>query len=212
MKKFAWLTALSLPVLLTACGGNDDFEGRYIGPEGVKSYEFLTDGKLVITEKDEVTTASYEYDSSAQTITLSGETDLSGETLTVTDEGHLEMSDTALTRGVDYEMLDDATWIGHQGDYTFSMTFSLTDEDMETASELVTYYEDEKTYMSQHDDSITRLSGNMLYLDSTPYAVSNVTSDSFTITIGNNSMDLKSHPKGTEIEYREGYQPEDENS
>ena len=210
MKQLNWLVAATLPLLMTACGGDEDFQGRYIGPEGVKSYQFLPEGKLEISEEGEVKNAEYDYDSGQQTITLMGNTDLPDDTLTVTDEGNLEMTDAVLTRGVDYEMLNDATWIGHEGDYTFSLTFEMTEKGLETLSELVTYYEDDKTFMSQTDDSITRLTGNMLFLDSTAYTVSDVTEDSFTITIGNNSMALEKHPKGTEVEYREGYESLDE--
>ena len=86
----------------------------------------------------------------------------------------------------------------------------MTDKGMETISELVTYHDEDMTYLSQTDDSITRLRGNMLLLDLTPYTVSEVTRDSFKITIGENSMVLEKHPKDTEITIRDGYQPEDE--
>jgi hypothetical protein len=62
------------------------------------------------------------------------------------------------------------------------------------------------TYLSQTDDSLTRLNGNMLLLDLTPYTVSEVTQDSFKISIGDNSMVLEKQPKGTEIIVRDGYQ------
>jgi hypothetical protein len=35
--------------------------------------------------------------------------------------------------------------------------------------------------------------------------VSDVTADSLTLSIGNNYMTLSKHPKGTAIEFREGY-------
>jgi hypothetical protein len=81
---------------------------------------------------------------------------------------------------------------------------------METYSELVTYYDDDMTYVYQTDDSITRLAGDKLLLDRTQYRVSDVTEDSLTLSIGSNSMQLKKYPKGTEVEFREGYQSEDD--
>lgn len=207
MKIFPWLLALILPVVLAACGSHDEFEGRFIAPDGLTSYQFLPEGQVIINKGGEdIGTEQYEYDSSDQTITLSGDTDLPTDSLTVNNEGHLEAGDVMLTRGVDYGMLADSTWIGHTGPYSFSLTFTVTDAGMATFSELVTYYDDDQTYMSQTDDSITRLSGNMLLLDLTRYTVSEVTRDSFKISIGDNSMVLEKHPKGTDIQIREGYQ------
>lgn len=212
MKQMIWPLILVLPVLLTACGGNEDFEGRYIGLDGGMSYEFMPDGEVNIAREDNVTTAQYEYDSSDQSITLKSDTPLPIDTLTVDEEGNLEAGDIRLTRGVDNTMLADSTWIGEEGQYSFALTFTQTEEGLETLSELVTYFDDDMTYSSQLDKSITHLHGNMLSLDMTRYTVSDVTEESFTITIGHNSMVLEKHPKGTEIEIREGYQSEDEAS
>ncbi len=57
-----------------------------------------------------------------------------------------------------------------------------------------------------------RLSGNMLFVDMTQYGVSEVSDDSFKISIGGNSMVLEKQPKGSKIEYLEGYQSIDEES
>ncbi len=208
MKQLALLLALLLPVLLTACG-NEPFQGRYVAPDGVTSYEFLPDGKLIIIKGDDVTNAQYDYDSGNQIITLTAEQTLADDTITVNDDGKLETGDLTLTRGVDYQMLADSTWIGHEGQYTFALTFSQTDKGMETFSELVSYYDDDMTYAYQTDDSITRLTGDKLLLDSTQYTVSDVTDNILTLSIGNNRMPLKKHPKGTGIEFRDGYQSED---
>jgi len=206
MRHSAWLPAfILLPILLTGCG-YDEFQGRFIGANGEISYEFQPDGSLEIIQGDAITTAEYEYNSGDQTIKLRSEQDLPTDTLSVTDDGHLETDDVRLNRGVDYSMLADSTWIGHQGQFTFSLTFTPTQEGMETVSELVTYYDEEKMYLSQTDNSITRLSGNKLLLDLTQYTVSNVTSESFKLSIGDNSMVFEKYPKGTEIEYSEGYQ------
>lgn len=211
MRKLIWLLALILPVVLTACGSNDEFEGRFIAPDGLTSYQFLPEGQVNINKGGEdIGTAQYEYDSGDQTITLSGNTDLPSETFAVSDEGHLQADDITLTRGVDYGMLADSTWIGHTGPYSFSLTFTETDAGMATFSELVTYYDDDKTYMSQTDDSITRLSGNMLFVDMTQYEVSDVSQQQFKLTIANSSMVFEKHPKDTKIEYREGYQSIDD--
>lgn len=206
MKKPVWLFAALLPLLLTACSQDADFEGRFVGPEGNTSYLFQPDGKLHIQQGETITTAEYDYDSSKQLITLSIDTVLPGNTLNVNADGDLEAGDFTLTRGVDYAMLDDSIWIGHQGQYTFALTFTATDAGMETVSELVTYYDEHKVYLSQTDDSITRLIGNKLYLDSTEYTVLNVTPERFTLSIADNSMVFDKHPKGTEINYREGFQ------
>lgn len=211
MKKLTWLIALILPVVLTACGSNEEFEGRFIAPDGLTSYQFLPEGKVNINKGGEdIGTAQYEYDSGDQTLTLRGDVDLPTEMLTVNNQGHLEAGDIRLTRGVDYGMLADSTWIGHTGPYSFSLTFTETEAGMATFSELVTYYDDDKTYMSQTDDSITRLSGNMLFVDMTQYEVSDVSQQQFKLTISNSSMVFEKHPKDTQIEYREGYQSIDE--
>jgi len=206
MKNFIWLFAATLPLLLTACSNDADFEGRFIGPEGVTSYTFQPDGILDIQLGEDVTTIEYHYDSSEQIITLIADTELPGNKLIVNDAGYLEAGDMTLTRGVDTAMLADSTWIGHQGQYTFALTFTETDEGLETVSELVTYYDEHKIYLSQTDDSITRLDGNKLLLDQTIYTVSDVTQERFTLSIADNSMVFKKHPKGTEINYREGFQ------
>lgn len=206
MKKPVWLFASLLTILLTACSQDTDFEGRFVGPQGNMSYLFQPDGNLQIQQGEAITTAQYDYDSSKQLITLSIDTDMADNTFSVNADGDLEAGDFTLTRGVDYAMLADNTWIGHQGQYTFSLTFTATDEWMETVSELVTYYDEHKLYLSQTDDSITRLIGNKLYLDSTKYTVLNVSSERFTLSIADNSMVFDKHPKGTEINYREGFQ------
>ncbi len=209
MKPVALLFAMLTPLLLTACG-NDDFQGRYVATDGITSYEFLPEGKLIILDGDKVISAQYDYDSSEQIITLESEQELRSDTLTVEQDGKLSFDDTTLTKGVDYQMLEDATWIGHEGQNTFALTFTKTEEGMETYSELVTYYDDDMTYVYQTDDSITRLAGDKLLLDRTQYRVSDVTEDSLILSIGSNSMQLKKYPKGTEVEFREGYQSEDD--
>ncbi len=211
MKRFAWLFAFILPFLLMACGSNDDFQGRFIAPDGQTSYQFMPEGKVEIEKGGEaVATAEYQYDSGAQRITLSGETDLATDSLEVNDNGNLTAGEITLTRGIDYGMLTNSTWIGQQDQFVFALTFTPTVEGMQTKSELVTYYDDDMTYLSQIDDSITRLSGNAMFVDLTQYSVSAVTEDSFKISIGNNSMVLEKQPKGTGIEYREGYESLDE--
>ncbi len=213
MKKYLWLLAIILPALLSACSSNDEFEGRYIAPDGLTSYQFLPEGKVNINKGGEdIGTAQYRYDSDEQTITIVGADDLPANILTVNARGNLEAGDITLTRGVDYGMLADSTWIGQQDEFVFALSFSEADEGMATVSELVTYYEDEKAYLSQIDESITRLSGNMLFVDMTQYEVSEVSDDSFKISIGGNSMVLEKQPKGSKIEYLEGYQSIDEES
>ena len=207
MKKCAWLFALILPVVLTACGSHDEFDGRFIAPDGLTSYEFLPEGNVNINKGGEdIGSAKYQYDSGEQTITLTGHSELPGKTFTVNAAGDLQTDNVTLTRGVDYGMLAESTWIGQQGEYVFALTFTETDEGMETFTELVTYFDDEKAYLSQTDDSITRLSGNMLFVDLTQYSVSEVSENSFKVSIGGNSMVLEKNPKDTQIEYREGYQ------
>lgn len=208
MKKCVWLTAFILSIALTGCG-YDEFQGRFIDAEGNISYEFQPDGTLEITEGEEITTAEYEYNSGRQIIKLSADQALPTTKLNVKDDGNLASDEITLTRGVDYAMLTDTTWIGHQGQYTFALTFSRTEQGLETVSELVSYNDEDKTYTSQIDDSITRLDGNMLLLDLTPYIVSEVSRESFKISIGENSMVLEKHPKGSAIDYREGYQVEE---
>lgn len=208
MKKCVWLTAFILSIALTGCG-YDEFQGRFIDAEGNTSYEFQPDGTLEITEGEEITTAEYEYNSRRQIIKLSADQALPTTILNVKDDGNLASDEITLTRGVDYAMLTDTTWIGHQGQYTFALTFSMTEQGLETVSELVSYNDEDKTYTSQIDDSITRLDGNKLLLDLTPYIVSEVSRESFKISIGENSMVLEKHPKGSAIDYREGYQVEE---
>lgn len=200
---------LLLPLLLSACG-KSDFQGRYVSPDGAISYEFLPDGKLIILDGDQVHTAHYDYHCEDQTITLTAERGLPSSTLRLNEAGHLETGDMTLIHSVDYSMLDNSTWIGDDGQYTFALTFTQTEKGMETFSELVSYYDDDMSYAYQTDDSITRLTGNQLLLDRTPYTVSNVSEDSLTLSIGNNSMQLKKYPKGTPIQFRDGYRSEDE--
>lgn len=211
MKHFAWLAALTLSFLLTACGSDHDFQGRFIEPDGLTSYQFLPDGKLTIEKGGElVTTAHYQYDSGDKIITLSSDLDLQNHFLKVNDAGNLESEDITLIRGIDYGMLAESTWIGEQDQFTFALTFTPAEVGLATVSELVTYYDDDMTYLSQIDDSITRLSGNAMFVDLTQYTVSEVTENSFKISIGSNSMVLEKQPKDTEIDYREGYQSIDE--
>lgn len=209
MKKFAFIFALIMPLLLTACG-NDSFQGRYIAPDGTTSYEFLADNRLLIVNQDKLTEARYQYDAGDNMLELSSDQDLPAETLSVLENGDLKMGDVTLERGVNYPMLADSTWIGHQGEFTFALTFTQTDKGMETSSQLITYYSEDLSYDSQPDDSITRLTGNKLLLDQTPYTVSDVTDNSMKLSIGNNSMVLEKHPKGTEIKLREGYTNSDD--
>lgn len=205
MKKLVWLFALLLSMTLTGCG-YDEFEGRFISPDGNVSYEFQPDGKLEISEGDDITVAEYQYKSSNQKIKLISDEDLPVDTLHVKQDGNLESADMTLSRGVDYAMLTDTTWIGNQGQYTFALTFTMTEQGLETVSELVSYYDENMMYFLQTDDSITRLEGNKLFLDQTEYIVSNVTRESFKISIADNSMVLEKQPKGTEITIRDGYQ------
>ena len=209
MKRFTFIFALMMPLLLTACG-NDTFQGRYIAPDGTTSYEFLPDNRLLIVNQDEVTEARYQYDAGESRLDLSSDQALPAETLTVMENGDLKMDDVTLKRGVDYTMLADSTWIGHQGEFSFALTFTQSDKGMETRSRLITYYSEDLSYDAQPDDSITRLTGNKLLLDQTPYTVSDVTDSSMKLSIGNNSMILEKHPKGTEIEIREGYTNSDD--
>ena len=111
MKKIIFLFALSLTHPLTGCG-YDEFQGRFVGPEGNVSYEFNTDGTLEIHQGEDAITAEYEYDSGEQLINLKAEDDLPTDILTVKDEDHLQIADMTLTRGVDYAMHADTTWIG----------------------------------------------------------------------------------------------------
>ncbi|MDO8828122.1 hypothetical protein [Methylophaga sp.] len=209
MKQLLMLLSLSLPLLLTGCG-YDEFEGRFIGPDGNISYEFQTDGSVAVVQGEDVSTAEYEYKSNDRIIKLISEQDLPANTLKVKEDGNLEADEMTLTRGVDYAMLDNSTWIGHQGQYTFALTFTMTEQGMETVSELVSYYDENMMYLSQTDDSITRLEGNKLLLDQTQYTVSDVSRESFKISIGENSMVLEKQPKGTEITIRNGYERIDE--
>jgi len=209
MEKLLLLLTMSLPLLLSGCG-YDEFEGRFISADGNVSYEFQPDGTLEIIQGEDITTADYQYKSREQTIKLLGAQELPTDTLAVEDENHLQSGDLILTRGVDYAMLTDTTWIGSQGQYTFALTFTMTEQGLETVSELVSYYDENMMYLSQTDDSITRLDGNKLFLDQTQYTVSDVTRDSFKISIGENSMVLEKQPKGTEITIRDGYQAIDD--
>lgn len=209
MKQLLILLSLSLPLLLTGCG-YDEFEGRFIGPEGNISYEFQTNGTVEFIRGEDINTAEYEYKSNDRLIKLISEQDLPTNTLKIKEDGNLQADDMTLTRGVDYTMLDNSTWIGHQGQYTFALTFNMTDQGLETVSELVSYYDENMMYLSQTDDSITRLEGNKLLLDQTQYTVSDVSRESFKISIGENSMVLEKQPKGTAIPIREDYERIDE--
>ncbi len=204
MKNFLYLFALLVPLFLTACG-SDHFEGRYTDPEGVTNFEFRPDGELhIITDSNEITT-EYKYNAGNQSITLVNDEILPNQTLKVTETGNLVSESLTLSRAVDREMLVDSTWIGNQGKYTFALTFTQTDKGLETFSELVTYFEDDMTYIYQTDDSLTVLNGNTLSLDQTLYTVSDVTDNSFKIAIAGNSMVLNKQPKNTAVEFREGY-------
>jgi hypothetical protein len=204
MRKLASLFVVVLALLLSACG-SDEFHGRYTDPEGLTSYEFAPDGKVTIVTQSAETTTNYHYNAKSQTLTLTENGAQPAQTIQVTDNGSLEVGNTLFARALDTSMLIDSTWIGHQGEYTFTLTFSQSDNGLETFSELVTYYDDDKTYAYQTDDSITVLRGNQLHLDKTVYIVSDVTDTSLKISIGNQSMVIHKHPKGTAIEFREGY-------
>lgn len=203
MKKAFSIFSLLLPLFLSACS-SDDFEGRYTDQEGLKSYEFLPQGELRIVSEESETLSSYEYDASDKVLTLISEPDSTTEAQ-INDDGSIQLNAMTLTRAVDESMLANSTWIGNQGEYTFTLTFTPTQKGLETYSELVTYYTDDNTYVYQTDDSITRLSGNKLFLDQTIYTVSDVTDTRLKLSIGQQSMVLHKHPKGTAIEFREGY-------
>ena len=101
MKRLTWLLALILPVVLTACGGPEEFEGRFIAPDGLTSYQFLPEGKVNINKGGEdIGTAKYKYDGGDQIITISGDTDLPSDNLAINAEGHLETGEITLTRGI----------------------------------------------------------------------------------------------------------------
>lgn len=203
MKKAFSIFSLILPLFLSACS-SEDFEGRYTDQEGLKSYEFLPEGELRIVSEESETLSSYEYDASDKVLTLISEPNSTTEAQ-VNEDGSIQLDATMLTRAVDESMLANSTWIGNQGEYTFTLTFTPTQKGLETYSELVTYYADDMTYAYQTDDSITRLSGNKLFLDQTIYTVSDVTDTSLKLSIGQQSMVLHKHPKGTAIEFREAY-------
>lgn len=203
MKKAFSIFSLILPLFLSACS-SEDFEGRYTDQEGLKSYEFLPEGELRIVSEESETLSSYEYDASDKVLTLISEPNSTTEAQ-VNEDGSIQLDATMLTRAVDESMLANSTWIGNQGEYTFTLTFTPTQKGLETYSELVTYYTDDMTYAYQTDDSITRLSGNKLFLDQTIYTVSDVTDTRLKLSIGQQSMVLHKHPKGTAIEFREAY-------
>lgn len=203
MKKAFSIFSLILPLFLSACS-SEDFEGRYTDQEGLKSYEFLPEGELRIVSEESETLSSYEYDASDKVLTLISEPNSTTEAQ-VNEDGSIQLDATMLTRAVDESMLANSTWIGNQGEYTFTLTFTPTQKGLETYSELVTYYADDMTYAYQTDDSITRLSGNKLFLDQTIYTVSDVTDTRLKLSIGQQSMVLHKHPKGTAIEFREAY-------
>lgn len=209
MKKAFSILSLILPLFLTACG-SDDFEGRYTDQEGLKSYEFLPDGELRIVNQEDETFASYEYNANDKKLTLMSDENTPSGTVTVNDDGSLQLNATTLTRSVDTAMLANSTWIGNEGQYTFTLTFTPTEKGLETYSELVTYYDDDMSYIYQTDDSITVLSGNKLLLDKTVYTVSDVSDTSLKLSIGNQSMVMHKHPKDTRIEFRDGYNNIDE--
>lgn len=204
MKKAFSILSLILPLFLTACG-SDEFKGRYTDQEGLKSYEFLPDGELRIVSDKNETFGRYEYESNDKKITLMSEQNTPSGTVTVNEDGSLQLDATTLTRSVDTAMLANSTWIGNEGQYTFTLTFTPTEKGLETYSELVTYYDDDMTYVYQTDDSITKLSGNQLFLDNTVYSVSDVSDTSLKLSIGNQSMVIHKHPKDTRIEFRDDY-------
>lgn len=204
MKTIISLIAICLAVLLTACG-NEDFQGRYVDQKGLTSYQFQPDGQLLITTDSTQTQANYKYDADEQKIRLVGNENLPAEVIQVNEDGSLTMGSVKLTRGVTESMLAGSTWIGNQGQYTFALTFNKTDKGLETFSELVSYYDDDMTYLYQTDDSITRLVGNKLFLDETIYTVSDVTDTSLKLSISGKSMVIHKQPKGTAVEFREGY-------
>lgn len=204
MKVVVSLIAFFMAVLLAACG-SDTFQGRYVDQKGSTSYEFSSDGKLHIVGSASETTANYKFDADEQTIRLVGNQELPAEVIHVNKDGSLKMGSVKLTRGVSESMLEDSTWIGDKGEYTFALTFNKTDKGLETYSELVTYYDDDMEYVYQTDDSITRLLGDKLHLDQTIYTVSDVTDNSLKLSIKNQSMVIHKHPKGTAVEFRDGY-------
>jgi len=204
MRKLASLIFMLLALLLSACG-SDEFQGRYTDAVGLTSYQFATDGTVTIVTQSSETTTNYQYNTKTQTLTLTENGSLPAQTIQVTDNGSLEVGSTTFARALVPSMLIDSTWMGNEGEYTFSLTFSQTDKGLETFSELVTYYDDDKTYVYQTDDSITVLRGNKLHLDKTIYTVSDVTDTSLKLSIGNQSMIIHKHPKGTTIDFREGY-------
>lgn len=203
MKNLLSLSTLLLALLLSACS-NDDFSGRYTDADGQTSYTFLPEGQVHVTTAEREINASYAYDASDKTMTLSGE-GLDAVKFTLNNHGELIGHTTALSRAADEALLIDSTWIGDEGQYTFALTFSQTDKGLNAFSELVSYYDDEMEYVYQTDDSITRFQGNLMMLDMTKYTVSEVTDNSMKLSIGGKSMVIHKHPKGTPIEFREGY-------
>lgn len=206
MKKTIALAALILPVFLTACSNDVDIQGRYTNADGGTSYQFLPAGEVQIKNADNTISGKYEYDAKANVIKLSSDQALTDKTAKLNEDGSIEVAATQLTRAVDESMLVDSTWKGNEGLYTFSLTFSDSEAGLATFSELVSYDEASNTYNYQTDDSITVLKGNQLLLDMTQYTVSEVTDTSMKLSIGGQSMVMNKYPKGTEIEFREGFQ------
>lgn len=209
MKKTIALAALILPLLLTACSNDVEIEGRYTNIDGDTSYQFLPAGKLQIKNGNNTISGNYDYDAKANIITLSSDQALTAKTAKLNEDGSIEIASTQLTRAVDESMLVDSTWKGNEGLYTFSLTFSDSETGLATFSELVSYDEASNTYSYQTDDSITVLKGNQLLLDMTQYTVSEVTDTRMKLSIGGQSMVMNKYPKGTEIEFREGFELEE---
>ena len=195
----------ALLAFVAGCGSDETIQGRYVNTDGLVTYQFQSDGSVRITTDENVISALYDYDKAAQRITLESDRVLPTQALTINDNGNLESDGVSLYRGVDETMLAESTWIGEQGQYVFGLTFTETDKGLETFSELVSYYDDDMTYVYQTDDSITRLTGNKLFLDKTEYTVSEVTDTSLKLSIGGKSMVIHKYPKGSPIKFLDGY-------
>jgi len=209
MKKTIALVVLILPLLLTACSNDVDIQGRYTDTDGGTSYQFLPNGELLIVNDGDTITGNYRYDAKNNEIKLSSEQALAAKTAKLNEDRTIEVAATQFSRAVDESMLIDSTWKGNEGLYAFSLTFSNSEAGLATFSALVSYDKSSNTYSYQTDDSITVLKGNKLLLDLTQYTVSEVTDTRMKLSIGGQSMVMNKYPKGTKIEFREGYQLEE---
>ena len=96
IRHIALVTLLALAGGFAACGGSG-IEGTYSDDMGVVSYDFGSDGKVLVTGPFGAA-VEMDYERDGDRILVGGGDSSARQVLTITEEGHLDMGVTVLRK------------------------------------------------------------------------------------------------------------------